>query len=97
MTYLTKEQTKELKDWKFKGYLSEGYKVVITTQEADVNYISIDLLDEDGELEEHIDLEKEYEDEEIEQMKEDGKKVRKEVVRKLDMSAKEIRIRNIQC
>lgn len=97
MTYLTKNMTKELKDWKFKGFISEGYEIVITTQEADVNYISVDLLDEDGELENHIDLVKEYEEDEIEQMIKDGKKVRSEVAKKLDMSTKEIRIRNIQC
>ena len=97
MTYLTKTMIEEVKDWKFKGYLSEGYELVITTQDADVNYISIDLLDEDGEIENHVDLVKEYEDEEIEQMIKDGKKVRSEVARKLDMKVKEIKIRNIQC
>lgn len=90
--FLIKNMTKELKDWKFKGYLSEDYKIVVSTQEGDINYISIDLLDENGELENHIDLMKEYEDSEIEQMKKDSKKVRSEVARKLDMSVKEIEI-----
>lgn len=90
--FLTKSIVEKIRNWKMEGYLSEDYKLVIKSYEGTPNYISIELLDENEDLEGYVDLNKEYEDSEIEQMKKNAKKIRSEIARKLNMSVKKFEL-----
>lgn len=86
MAYLTKEQTKELKDWK-ESIIDDNNEIQIAMIDGNgERYISIYLVDEDGDMVESIDLDKEYE--ERKEMEKDSKKIRQEIKRKLDMNKK---------